>query len=447
MTDIYIAPPAPAPSSAFASPPPPAVSPAPPPPPYVQPYAPPIMSALQVSSAAQLALVPSLLGAPGLEDIRGLQPDVVKAVMSLFASKFSDEQMRLGERGVEISAKQKEDNTKLAEKRLNDFLQALENSTKHTALSNILDKFRYIMPVLAVVAIPLSLGAAAPVVALVALTSLYSLAQFASQEAGGPSLGMADQMANGIGRLLQDKLGLSEQDARHYGMIATGAVTVLAAVAMRNGLSMGAGGSSMLQQSQQLASFAARAAAPLAVVADPKFAGNLAAGLSYTLATQAAGTDAEKAARDAALVNVAISALTQLVTGLALGAQGGGDLGKVLGKTLSVSAETAEAATRLAHGAGLVTDGLSVANGGTSAARGGLRIETARLQHEADQAEIQTERSAIEGEELQAQHELALGILKSAFDYRKEMLETLGAMDREDQRATEELQRRLRTTA
>ncbi|WP_374608489.1 hypothetical protein [Diaphorobacter nitroreducens] len=444
--EIYIAPaPAPAPTTS-AAPPPPAVPPPPPPPPYVQPYALPIMSAPVLSRAAQLTLMPSVLGKPGLDDVRGLPPELVKAVLAQFSSQNSDQLIRLGEKGLEISAKQKEDANKLAEKRLNDFFQALENASKKSGMANFLDKFRYIVPVLAVIAIPLTAGAAAPIAVMVAATSLYSIAQFASQEAGGPSLGIADQMATGIGKLLQDKLGLSEQDARHYGMMATGVVTVLAAVALRNGLSMGAGGGSVLQQSQQLATFAAKAAAPLMVVVDPKFAGNVAGGLHHTVA-QADGADEEQAAREAAIVNVAVSAVTQLVIGLALGAQSGGDLGKLLGKTFALGAEATETATRVAQGAQLIQDGLTVANGSTSAARGGLKIETARLQHEADQAELETERSAIESEELQALHELALDIVKEGFDSRKQMLERLAETSRDDTRTTRDLQSKLRNTA
>lgn len=445
--EIYIAPaPAPAPT-ASAAPPPPAVPPPPPPPPYVQPYAPPIMSAPVLSRAAQLTLMPSVLGKPGLDDVRGLPPELVKAVLAQFSSQSSDQLIRLGEKGLEISAKQKEDANKLAEKRLNDFFQALENASKKSGMANFLDKFRYIVPVLAVLAIPLTAGAAAPIVVMVAATSLYSIAQFASQEAGGPSLGIADQMATGIGKLLQDKLGLSEQDAKHYGMMATGVVTVLAAVALRNGLSMGTGGGSMLQQTQQLASFAAKAAAPLMVAMDPKFVGNVAGGLSYTLATQAGGVDEEQAAREAAIINVAVSAAAQLVIGLALGAQSGGDLAKLLGKTFELGAKATEAATKVVQGAQIVQDGLTVANGSASAARGGLKIETARLQHEADQAELKTERSAIESEELQALHELALDIVKEGFDSRKQMLERLAETSRDDTQTTRDLQSKLRNTA
>ena len=72
---------------------------------------------------------------------------------------------------------------------------ALEDALKNDGASDALKWVtRILVPALAVLAVPLTLGAAAPVVVFVAVMSAYSIAQFASQEADGPSLSIADQM-------------------------------------------------------------------------------------------------------------------------------------------------------------------------------------------------------------------------------------------------------------
>ncbi len=291
-----------------------------------------------------------------------------------------------------------EDELKALTKWLDDFAETVKNNNASDALSLIT---KILVPVLATLAVVMSAGAAAPVMALVIATSAYSIAQMVSEETGGPSLSVADAMSQGIAKALQDN-GMSEEDAKYYGMALSAAVVLVAAVAMGN-----AGGASGLVNSAKAATTVAQKASvmmkaftPLMVALDPKFMANTGAGLTYAVsqAVDKPETEEEKMAAQqrADIVGMVFSVASQVMVGFAGMKLSGGDVGKAL----KLSAKSAAIAKQMLNQGKTVQAGLTVANGSNEVASGGLQIDKAFKVRSADKSKNDMERLELANDDL-----------------------------------------------
>lgn len=368
----------------------------------------------QMSVTSQLT-VRSMLGQPPLIFPASCSAEQAMVMLRPMTLETRNNNIRSASANLKAQSDRKERAQQDEMARVKDWMKAFAESVKNNKASSALKWItRILVPALAVLAVPLTLGAAAPVVALVAITSAYSLAQFASEEAGGPSLSVAEHLTNGIAKGLQEA-GLSEQDAKHYAMAIAGAIVVVAAVALRQsgGVSGLAGAASSARTAAQVASVAAKAATPLMVALDPKFIGNLAGGLTYSLmqadnavkGKELTAEEKEKQTQVASIVNTVFSVASQLLVGFSIMRQASklkqvADLGE---KGMELSANAA----KLLKTGQVMNDAMTLSNGGNSVARAGLDMETAQLEFLAAIAESDMDRAELTVDNIDPQEFMA----------------------------------------
>lgn len=392
----------------------------------------------QINMTSQLT-IRSMLGQPPLIFSPDLSAEQAMTLLRPMTIETKNNSIRTATANQKAQSERRERAQQDEIQRVKDWMTSFAESVKNSKASDALKWItRILVPALAVLAVPLTLGAAAPVVALVAITSAYSLAQFASEEAGGPSLSVAEHLTNAIAKGLQDA-GLSESDAKHYAMAIAGAVVVVAAVALRQsgGVSGLAGAASSARTAAQVASVAAKAAAPLMVALDPKFIGNLAGGLSYSLmqadnavkGKELTAEEKEKQAQTAAIVNTVFSVASQLLVGFTMMRQASSlkqaaDLGQ---KGVELSAN----ATKLLKTGQVLQDAMTLSNGGNSVARAGLDMETAQLEFQAAVAESNMDRAELAVDNIDPAEFMAF--LKLMLQDKQKGEEAIDAMQRRNE--------------
>ncbi|MGE0329464.1 MAG: type III secretion system translocon subunit SctE [Ramlibacter sp.] len=308
--------------------------------------------------------------------------------------KSNNRGLQLAKEGVKFSQRQLEDMQAQNKRQLDEWLKNTAAAEKNKAAQDGLKWFnRIIMPVAAVLSVALTIataGLASPLaVAAIAMTT-YAMAEHISKEAGGPSLSMADGLSKGFAQLFQKVGGMSEEEAKKWGDLASGVVMVAAAAAsmLRGGGVAGAG--DKMAMFSKLAKFAA----PMAVAMDGKFVGNMAGG-----AAAVAGVESD----DVAIINGAVTAATQLVVSLLMmRAMTGG------GKAHEMSDKTA----KLVHAGGILQGTFAAASGATKIADGAMTIENAGHQRDADTLKAESEKSAAQLEEIEAMREIFMEMLK-----------------------------------
>lgn len=358
--------------------------------------------AVPMSEEVALALIGVAAGTPGMLPPRQCSPqEMIDWLGGMFAES-NEQGLQLAKEGVKFSQRQLEDMQAQARRQLDEWLKNTIAAEKNKAAQDGLKWFnRIIMPVAAVLSVGLTVATASlasPLaVAAIAMTA-YAMADHISQEAGGPSLSMADGLSRGFSRLLQEVGGLSEEDAKKWGDLAAGVVVVAAVATMvltRGGAAAGADKMATKELAKLVGKQAVKYAAPLAVAMDGKFVGNTAGGAAALL-----GADG----KDVAIVNGALTAATQLTVSVLM------MRGMAGGKGVDLSGKTAQLVL-----AGSILQGVfGVASGSTKAADGAMTLEKAGHQRTADETKAKSEESAATLEAIEALRELYMDMLKRA---------------------------------
>lgn len=342
---------------------------------------------LQLTAQAYLSMVGSDAGVPGIAPPIECSLEELTDFMTELSGKTNRAQMDMAREGLKTNEKKLQDQHAEIKKKFEEFVKNAVDSYKNDKSSSALKWFKRIaMPLAAVLSVALTvvtLGAASPLAVLALGMTAYGLTQQVLEETGGPSIGIADRLAEGLGKAFHE-MGMSEEDAKKYGTLVSGVVAVVAAVAMlvaaRNGNSVGAIGQ----------------AAKTLVALDPKFVGNLAGGAA------AVGGASDK---DTAILNGAFTMATQLSVGVGMGLSVAGGAKSLTG----LAAKAVQAGT-------LVQSSLSVANGATGSASAALSIETSNAQEAADKAQADSKLLEAQLADQQAMQEMLAGFLKSVLE-------------------------------